>query len=170
MPRRRCKNYPHEPEDHAVGRSQGSLSTKIHLLCEGQGHPLDAVVSAGQARESTALEDLLIGTDETTFDADGEPFPCPIALAGDKGYRADWIDQYLLDLEIRSVIRFKANEERSARPVDFAPEAYRDRNIIERLISWLKECRRILMRFKKTAVNFLGMIRTAFTHRHLRLA
>jgi len=43
------------------------------------------------------LEDLLIGADETMFDAEGEPIPWPIALAGDKGYRADWIDEYLLD-------------------------------------------------------------------------
>jgi len=44
----------------------------------------------------------------------------------------------------------------------FRVQAYRDRNIIERLIGWLKECRRIFSRYEKTAKNFAGMIRTAF--------
>ncbi len=93
-----------------------------------------------------------------------------MALAGDKGYRADWIDEYLVDLEIRPVIPSKANEERDTRSVVFDKEAYRDRNIVERLIGWLKEYRRVLTRFEKTAVNFVGMIRMAFIQRYLRLA
>lgn len=86
----------------------------------------------------------------------------PIALAGDKGYRADWIDQDLMELGIEPVIPSKANEDREARPVAFDKQAYRERNIIERLIGWLKECRRIFFRFEKTAKNYGGMIRIAF--------
>jgi len=146
------------------------MSTQIHILCDGQGHPLHAVVTAGQVHESMALDDLLIGANENMFDAQGDPIPWPVALAGDKGYRADWIDAYLLDLEIRPVIPSKTNEDRNTRPVDFDRDAYRNRNIVERLIGWLKECRRVLTRFEKTAVNFVGMIRMAFIQRYLRLA
>jgi len=35
------------------------------------------------------------------------------------------------------------------------------RNIVERLIGWLKESRRIFSRFEKTAKNFGGMIKMA---------
>ena len=52
----------------------------------------------------------------------------------------------------------------------FDREVYRDRNIIERLIGWLKECRRIFSRFEKTAKNFGGMIKMAFIQRYLKLA
>ena len=55
-------------------------------------------------------------------------------------------------------------------PIEFDREAYRQRNIVERLIGWLKECRRIFSRFEKTAVHFGGMIKMAFTERHLRLS
>ncbi|VAX42147.1 Mobile element protein, partial [hydrothermal vent metagenome] len=65
----------------------------------------------------------------------------PIALAGDKGYRADWIDDYLLELGIKPVIPSKANEDQESRPVKFDREVYRDRNVVERLIGWLKESR-----------------------------
>jgi hypothetical protein len=63
----------------------------------------------------------------------------------------------------------KSNEDRDARAVDFDGEAYRGRNIIERLIGWLKESRRIFSRFEKTAKNYAGMLRMAFIHRYLRL-
>ena len=112
----------------------------------------------------------MVGADEHLIDEEGEPVAWPVALAGDKGYRADWIDQYLLELDITPVIPSKSNENREARPVDFDKDAYRDRNIIERLIGWLKECRRLFSRFEKTAKNFGGMIRMAFIQRYLRLA
>ena len=90
-------------------------------------------------------------------------------MAGDKGYRADWIDEYLLERGIEPVIPSKENEDRDARPVAFNKQTYRRRSIIEQLIGWLKESRRILSRFEKTATNFGGMIKMAFIHRYLRL-
>lgn len=103
------------------------------------------------------------------LNGDDEPVAWPVALAGDKGYRANWIDACLLEMEITPVIPSKENEDRDARPVAFDREAYRRRNIIERLIGWLKESRRILTRFEKTAKNFGGMLKMAFIHRYLRL-
>ena len=112
---------------------------------------------------------MLEGADAELLDDDGEPIAWPVALAGDKGYRADWIDDCLLDLDITPVIPSKANEDLDSRPVDFDKEAYRRRNIVERLIGWLKESRRMFSRFEKTAKNFGGMIKMAFIHRYLRL-
>ena len=126
-------------------------------------------MTAGQQHESTALISVLECADAEVIDGEGEPVAWPVALAGDKGYRADWIDECLLDLEIEPVIPSKANEDRDARPVTFDEEAYRQRNIVERLIGWLKESRRIFSRFEKTAKNFAGMIKMAFIHRYLRL-
>lgn len=102
-------------------------------------------------------------------DGDGETINWPVAIAGDKGYRADWIDAFLLDMGIQPVIPSKTNEDREARGVDFNGDAYRRRNIIERLIGWLKESRRIFSRFEKTAKNYAGMLKIAFIHRYLRL-
>ena len=140
------------------------------MLCDGEGHPLHFELTAGQTHEASAFDTVLIGADEQLRDAQGEPVAWPVALAGDKGYRAAWIDEYLLGLDITPVIPSKADEDRDARPVAFDPDAYRDRNIIERLIGWLKECRRVFSRFEKTAKNFAGMIRLAFIQRYLRLA
>ena len=127
-------------------------------------------LSPGQAHEATALIPLLNQADARVLDGEGEPVAWPAALAGDKGYRAEWIDETLLELDITPVIPSKENQDRDARPVEFDRERYRDRNIVERLIGWLKECRRVFSRFEKTAVNFGGMIKMAFIERYLRLS
>ena len=99
--------------------------------------------------------------------SDGQPVSWPVSLGGDKGYRATWIDEHLLNLGIEPVIPSKANEDLDARPVKFDREKYRRRNIVERLIGWLKESRRILSRFEKTAVNYGGMLKIAFIRQYL---
>jgi transposase len=116
------------------------------------------------------LDTLLEGADARLYDSAGTPLAWPVALGGDKGYRADWIDAYLLNLDIQPVIPSKEKEDRDQRPVKFDREAYRRRNIVERLIGWLKEARRIFARFEKTATNFGGFIKMAFIQRYLRLA
>ena len=76
---------PEEPADHALGRSRGGFSTKIHVLCDGHGHPLDFHLTAGQGHETTGLVPLLEGAEERVVDGDGDPIAWPVALAGDKG-------------------------------------------------------------------------------------
>jgi transposase len=166
--RRWEKNDPEEPADHALGRSRGGFSTKIHILCDQKGHPLHFHLTPGQAHEASAFDTLLESADAHLLDGNGQRIAWPVSLGGDKGYRADWIDEYLLELGICPVIPSKENEDWDARPVEFDREAYRQRNIIERLIGWLKESRRIFSRFEKTAKNFGGMLKMAFIQQYLR--
>jgi len=153
--------------NEALGRSRGGFSTKMHILCDSRGHPLHAHLTPGQTHESTCLPELLDNCAPTG--ANSEVPLQPVALAGDKGYRADWIDDFLIERGICPVIPSKAHEDRDARPVEFDREQYRKRSIVECLIGWLKECRRILTRFEKRAANFLGMIKWAFMQRYLKL-
>jgi len=64
------------------------------------------------------------------------------------------------------VIPTKSNEK--PRP-GFDKEAYRRRNVVERCIGWLKECRRIMTRFEKLAVNFVAMFKLAMIRRYFRV-
>jgi transposase len=169
MRRRRWKKSdPEEPSDHALGRSRGGFSTKIHLLCDAQGLPLHFHLTAGQVNESTVLDEVLIGADTSLLDEAGQPIAWPLALGGDKAYRANWIDAYLLDLGIQPVIPARGCEHRHTRLVEFDREKYRRRNIVERLIGWLKESRRIFSRYEKTAKNFGGMLTLAFIRQYLQ--
>jgi hypothetical protein len=48
-----------EPDDHAIGRSRGGLTTKTHALVDGNGRPLVLIVTPGQANDSPILPKLL---------------------------------------------------------------------------------------------------------------
>lgn len=163
------RSDPREPTDHALGRSRGGWGTKIHILCDAEGHPLHFCLSPGQAHDCSVFDTFLVEADQVLHDSDGVCMPWPVALAGDKGYRAHWIDEFLLELGIKPVIPCKRSDDPDRRPVDFDKAAYRRRSIVECLIGWLKESRRIATRFEKTALNFGGMVKLAFIHRYLRL-
>lgn len=45
---------PHEPSDHALVRSRGGCTTKVHVLCDPNGHPLHCHLTPGQSHEATA--------------------------------------------------------------------------------------------------------------------
>lgn len=59
------KKDPEEPSDCAIVRSRGRSTTKLHILCDRDEHPLHFDWTAGQGHQSTAFDDLLIGADET---------------------------------------------------------------------------------------------------------
>ena len=163
------KGDPNEPDDHALGRSRGGFSTKLHLDCDANGIPIHFELSAGQAHENSSLIELLNNTGNELVGTDGGPIAWPKAIAGDKGYRAEWIDQMLLDLGVTPVIPSKSNEDRTVRKIRFDKASYRNRNIVERVIGWLKECRAVFARFEKTAINYAGMVKMAMIQRYLRL-
>src|SRR5262249_22471835 len=91
-----------EPEDHALGRSQGGFTTKLHLICDGDGTPLGVAVSPGQEHETQRLVPLV---EEATAWPEQ-----PGKLAGDKGYSAQWIRDWLKGRSIEPVIPYKRNE------------------------------------------------------------
>ncbi len=92
----------------------------------------------------------------------------PVRLAGDKGYRGDCIDEALIERKIIPVIPSKANENREDRMVEFDKASYRRRSIVEQLIGWLKECRRVATRYEKRAIHYLSMVKLAMIGRYLR--
>ena len=112
----------------SILRSSNFVTINDRTLPNGDG------ITPGQTHEASAFDTLLESADAHLLDGNGQRIAWPVSLGGDKGYRADWIDEYLLELGICPVIPSKENEDWDARPVEFDREAYRQRNIIERLI------------------------------------
>src|SRR4051794_1503751 len=50
-----------EPGDHAIGRSRGGLTTKVHALSDGAGRLLVVVLTAGNVHDSPVFGQLLAG-------------------------------------------------------------------------------------------------------------
>ncbi len=154
-----------EPEDHALGRSRGGFGTKLHLVVDGGGVPLAAVVSPGEAHESRFAEPVLRAVRLTTGRR-GRPRVRPRRLAGDKGYSYPTVRRYLRRRGIGAVIPTRSDQR--ANPA-FDRRAYRRRNVVERVVGWLTESRRLATRYEKLAVNFLAMVKLAMIQRCLRL-
>jgi transposase len=147
-----------EPADHAPGRSRGGFSTKLHLVAAiggGEVLPLVVELSPGQQHETRRIVPLVEAPDGRGM--------LPEKLAGDKGYSAKWIRAYLLTKGVEPVIPHQKSEPGRAGPFDRA--AYRQRNLIERGISFLKWLRRIATRYEKLAVHYLGMLKLAILFR-----
>lgn len=99
----------------------------------------------------------------------GRPRKRPEALAGDKGYSYPRVRLWLSEHGVRAVIPMRKDQlPPSGRTPNFDRDAYRDRNAVERCVGWLKECRRVLTRFEKLAVNYLAMIKIAMIERLLK--
>jgi transposase len=93
----------------------------------------------------------------------------PDAVSGDKGYSYPRIRNWIADHEIRDIIPRRSNQRVEGDENDFDRVTYRRRNVVERCIGWLKECRRIATRFEKLAVNYLNMVKLGMIQRYLRL-
>jgi len=158
-----------EPGDHALGRSRGGYGTKLHLLTDGRGLPLTALVTPGQAHESTQSEALLQGV--RIRQRCGRPHQRPRRVVGDRAYHAQRLRQWLRQLGIGAVIppRQSRSRRRGGRPVSYDEQRYRQRNVIERCVVWLKECRSVATRYEKLALNYLGLVKLAMIERYLRL-
>jgi transposase len=158
-----------EPADHALGRSVGGFSTKLHLLSDSHGVPLDVRLTAGQTHESTQLEALVGQADVPR--AQPRRRRRPRRLAADRGYDAQRIRHWLWRRRIKPVIppRRRTGKRKRGRPVTYDRVAYRLRSTIEQCVGWLKECRAVATRYEKLALNYLGLVKLAMLLRYLRL-
>ena len=161
-----------EPRDHALGRSRGGFTTKLHLVTDGTGLPLAVALSAGQAHESRYVEHVLDAV-HIPRRTGGRRRQRPGALAGDKGYSYPRIRQWLRAHHVRAVIPERSDQARQrahrpGRKPTFDRAAYRQRHVIENCVGWLKEARGVATRFEKLAIHYLGLLKLGIIRKLLR--
>lgn len=91
--------------------------------------------------------------------------PWPDAVAGDKGYISPTIRTWLEKRRIKGVIPTRENQRKRPR---LNKRLYRKRNVVERCIGWLKECRRVATRYEKLALRYLAMVKLAIIREYLK--
>ena len=139
-----------EPPDHALGRSRGGFSTKIHIVCDSHGVIVAIHVTAGQRHESKAFEPTMA---RRLFHRRKGSRRWPRRLAGDKGYSYPRIRRWCRRRQVEAVIPTRKNQPRDEK---FDKGTYKRRNIVERVVGWYKEYRRLGTRYEKLAVNFVA--------------
>ena len=151
-----------EPQDHALGRSQGGFGTKFHLVSDSHGIVLAVWVTPGQQHESTAMTVVLLRARRPRRAGQRR---WPRRVAADKGYSYPGLRQWLRRHHLVPVIPTRKDQPRDE---TFDWEAYRRRSRVEQVIGWYKECRALGTRYEKLAVNYVALWMVAIMERLLR--
>jgi len=133
-------------EIQAIGRSRGGRTTKIHAVVDGFGRPVAFDITPGQRGDAPVARGLL------------EALPPARLCAADAAYDSDALRVFLVERGTRPVI---PNNPTRKHIHPFDPEAYKLRNLIERMFCRLKDWRRVATRYDKLAANFLAAITLA---------
>jgi transposase len=129
-------------EAEALGRSRGGFGTKIHVACDGVGKPVRILLTPGQDHDITQGPALIAGSDADK-------------IIADRGYDSDAFIAEITSRDAEAVIPPRSNR---LEPREYDKEAYKQRNVVERFINVIKQCRRVATRYEKTARNFLAMV------------
>ena len=141
-------------------------------MCDAGGAPLGAGVSPRHAAEARSLTAVLSGV--RIGGRRGPALTKPKALVADRGYDARAVRAALRARGIRAVIPERRlpdgkRRRRRGRPVHVTRERYRRRSVVEQVIGWLKESRRVATRYEKLAVNYLAIVELAILRRLLMM-
>jgi transposase len=135
------------PEKEQLGRSRGGVSTKIHVAVDGLGQPTKIFLSPGQDHDVTKGPELIQGSQAEK-------------MIADKAYDSD---RLIAQIEAQGATPVIPPRQNRTEPRDYDREEYKKRNVVERFINVLKQCRRVATRYDKTARNFLGFVLFAST-------
>jgi len=129
----------------ALGRSRGGFSTKIHIVVDALGNPVEFVLTAGQEADVTEAPALIDATQAGAYLAD-------------KAYDSDAVVAAVQRRGAEAVIPSRKN--RKVRR-EYDRHLYKERKTVEWFINLLKQYRRVATRYEKLACNFLGFVHLA---------
>jgi transposase len=133
-----------QQQEQAMGKSPGSLSTKIHAVVDALDNPVRLLLTAGQTSEYTQAEALVKG------------FEAGYVLM-DKGHDADTFISAIAENQAIPVIPAKKNRKV---PRELDRGLYKERNLVECFFQKLKHFRRIAIatRYERLTRNYQAIL------------
>lgn len=163
-----------EPDGHGIGRPRSGLTTKVQYAVDGNGRPL--TVTGGQRNDGAmphrALEESRVprrgaGAARTRGDTVPSDKACATSVKRD----------YLRCRRIGAVIAEKTTEinsrkprgSRGERPPAFDADAYKGRNVVQRVFNLMKYWRGLVSGYDQLAVTYRAGVMIAAILTRLRI-
>jgi transposase len=131
-----------------IGLTKGGMKTKLHVITDSSGRPIQFFITAGQVSDYTGAAALMNGLPEAEW------------LLADRGYGADWFREALIDKGTKPCIPGRKSRKKT---VKYDKRRYTRRNRIERMFGRLKDWRRVATRYDRSPTVFLSAIALAAT-------
>ena len=122
------------------------------LMVDAAGTPLSAFSCAANVAEVHAIETLV---DESVTGR------APERLLYDKAADADWLREGLATREVELICPHRRGRTRPSQQDGRALRRYWKRFVVERSISWLQNCRRLVVRYEYHDHLFDGFLKLA---------
>lgn len=133
--------------NQAIGKSSGGNTTKIHMITESCGLPIEFVITSGEVHDSQAASQLIANTPASEF------------IIADRAYDSDEIRTDITNKGSVPVIPRRCNSKIGNATMDWC--LYKYRHLIENLFARLKHFRSIATRYDKLKRNYASMLALA---------
>jgi len=138
----------------AVGKSVGGNTSKIHMVTDSHGNPIDFEITGGQVHDIQMASELVERTPQSTY------------TIADKGYDGEYLRWVIRECDSTPVIPRKSNAKKENL---YDREIYKNRHLVENIFARLKHFRSIATRYDKLKRNFEGMLSLACSYIWLKL-
>lgn len=132
-----------------MGPTKRGKGTKLMAVADRFGLPLAVCTASASPHEVT----LVAPTLDSRYVDD-----LPRRLIGDRGYDADPLDAALGQLGIEMIAPHRQNRMRPKTQDGRPLRRYRRRWKVERLFAWFSNFRRLVVRYERYPLNYLGFV------------
>ena len=131
-------------KDHGVGKSVAGDSTKIHLVVDSMGLPIDFEITGGEVHDVKTAPTLVAKLPRSDY------------VIADRGYDSEDLRKQIKDKKSIPIIPRKKNSKTGNDDIDWG--LYKYRHLVENAFARLKHFRAIATRYDKLRRNFAGML------------
>ena len=132
-----------------MGATKRGKGTKLMAVADRTGLPVSACIASASPHEVTLVELTL----RARFVVER-----PQRLIGDRAYDSDPLDEMLAGQGIEMIAPHRKNRRKRVTQDGRPLRRYRRRWKVERLMAWLQNFRRLVVRYEHHVENYLGFV------------
>jgi transposase len=137
-------------ENQAIGKSVGGNTTKIHMVVDACGFPIEFDLTGGEVHDCKAAPALI------------DKLPASGNIIADKGYDSEDVREQIRNKPSNPVIPRKKNSKTGNSDIDWG--LYKYRHLVENVFARLKHFRAIATRYDKLKRNDASMLAMACSY------